>query len=83
MIKKILDSYKSFDKITCKILRKGLFFCFSICILSTIILLTYILDKHSPFLLELGISVFKLSIIYAIEFIICSFVCDGIKNQLI
>ena len=83
MIKNIYERYKKFDNITCKILKKGLWFSFSLCIIAVIILLTYILDKHSPFLLEIGITIFRLSTICAIEFVICSFVCDGIKNQFI
>lgn len=83
MFKKILESYKGFDKITCKILKSGLLFCLSLAIVSIAILLTYNLNGHSPLLYNIGMILFKLSLIFGIEFVICSFVSDGIKKQLI
>ncbi|MCI8444711.1 MAG: hypothetical protein HFJ37_06190 [Clostridia bacterium] len=83
MVKKIFDSYKSFERITCKILKSGLEFCLLLCVLSVSILLTYNLLIPSPMVYYIGISLFKLSLIFGIEFIICGFVTDGIKKQLI
>lgn len=83
MVKRIFDSYKSFEQITCKILKSGLEFCLLLCILSVSILLTYNLFIPSPMVYYIGISLFKLSLIFGIEFIICGFVTDGIKKQLI
>ena len=83
MLKKLLESYHNFDKITNTILKNGLNFCTILCILATSILLTYNLLKLSPVVFHLGISLFKLSIIFGIEFIVCGFVADGIKKQLV
>jgi len=83
MFKKIYDSYKNFEKITYKILKGGLEFCLFLCLLSVSILLTYNLFVHSPLMYYVGISLFKLSLIFGIEFIICGFVTDGIKKELI
>lgn len=83
MIKNLISNFKNFDKITNKILKNGLKFCFALCIISVFLLLTYILFFASPFLYYLGISCFKLSITFGVEFIICSFVSDGIKKQMI
>lgn len=83
MFKKILDTYKGFEKITCKILKGGLEFCFILCLFSVSILFTYNLFSSSPMVYYIGISLFRLSMIFGIEFIICSFVTDGIKKQLI
>ena len=83
MFKKIFDDYKNFEKITYKILNNGLKFCFIICLISVSILLTYSLSIHSPFIYYIGINLFKLSLIFAIEFVICGFVADGIKKQLV
>lgn len=80
MIKKILEIFKHFDKITYKILKHGLKFCFIICLFSVFTLLTYELAFSAPLVYYIGINLFKLSLIFAIEFIICSFVVDGIKN---
>ena len=83
MFKKIFDCYKNFEKITYKILNNGLKFCFIICLISVSILLTYSLSIHIPFIYYIGINLFKLSLIFAIEFVICGFVADGIKKQLV
>ena len=83
MFKNLLENFKNFDKITFKILKYGLNFCFIICIISVSILLTYDLFFPSLFMYYIGIGLFKLSLTFGIEFIICSFVVDGIKKQLI
>lgn len=83
MFKVLKNSFKNFDKITNKVLKNGLKFCFILCIISVFILLTYNLILSTPILYYLGINLFKLSLIFGIEFIICSFVTDKIKKQLI
>ena len=83
MFKKIINSFKSLDNQTSKIMKYGLRFCFGICILSSIILVTYNLSFLSPFAYYIGICLFRISIIFAIEFIVCGLVVDGIKKQLI
>lgn len=83
MLKKLLDNYHNFDKITNTILKNGLHFCIILCILSVLILLTYNLLQLSPIVYHTGISLFKLSLIFGIEFIICGFVTDAIKKELI
>ena len=83
MLKKVLDNFKNLDKLTFKIMNYGLKFCFIICILSVFILLTYSFTISSPFVYYIGINLFKLSLIFGIEFIVCGFVVDGIKKQLI
>ena len=81
MFKEIYRNYKGFEKITNKILRYGLTFCFFLCLLSVLILFLYNLFFHAPLIYYIGIYLFKLSLIFGIEFIICSFVVDGIKKQ--
>lgn len=83
MFKKLLDCYHNFDKVTNTILKNGLKFCIILCILSVSILLTYNLLELSPIVFHTGISLFKLSLIFGIEFIICGFVTDSIKKELI
>lgn len=80
MFKNILDVYNHFEKITNSILKTGLRFCGFLCLISIVILSTY-LSLNNPNLYYIGITVFKLSIIFGIEFIICGFVVDGIKKQ--
>ena len=83
MIKNLINSFKNFDKITHKILKYGLEFCFTLSIISVIILLTYNFIFAIPFLYYIGLSLFKLSLVFGIEFIICSLVVDGIKKQIV
>lgn len=81
MFKSIIDNYKNLDKLTYKIMKYGLMFCFALCIISVVILLTYEVFITSPSIYYLGLSLFKLSINFGIEFIVCGFVVDGIRKQ--
>lgn len=83
MFKKIIDNYKTLDSLTCKIMKNGLKFCFLLSILATLILLIYKALFASPYIYYIGINLFRLSIIFGIEFIICAFVVDSLKKQLI
>lgn len=83
MFKKFSENFKNLDKLTYKIMYNGLKFCFAICILSVVILLAYSLTFTSPSMYYIGINLFKLSLIFAIEFVVCGFIVDGIKKQLI
>lgn len=83
MLKSIINNYKNLDKLTYKIMKNGLIFCFVLCIISVVVLFTYEVFISSPSLYYIGLSLFRLSIIWGIEFIVCGFVVDGIKKQLI
>ena len=83
MLKKVFENIKNLDKVTYKIMNHGLKFCFLICILSVFILFAYSFAFSSPFMYYIGINLFKVSLIFGIEFIVCGFVVDGIKKQLI
>jgi len=83
MIKKIKNNFKHLDKTIYKIMKYGLYFCFAICLLSVFILFTYDFSFPSPFMYYIGLNLFKLSLIFGIEFIVCGFVVDGIKKQII
>lgn len=83
MFKKFSENFKNLDKLTYKIMYNGLKFCFAICVLSVFILLAYSFAFTSPFMYYIGINLFKLSLIFAIEFVVCGFIVDGIKKQLI
>lgn len=83
MFKKLLENFNNFEQITYKILKHGLSFCFFICMISIFILITYDLIFSIPIFYYIGIAMFRLSLIFSIEFVICSFVVDGIKKQII
>lgn len=83
MLKKVFENFKNLDKLTSKIMNYGLKFCFVVCLISVLVLFTYSFAFASPLIYYIGISLFKISLILGIEFIICGFVVDGIKKQLI
>ena len=83
MFKTIVEIYKNFEKITNTIMNKGLKFCVFLCLISVLILLTYNYFFASPNMYYIGISLFRLSIIFGIEFVVCGFVVDGIKKELV
>ena len=80
MIKYFKNYYLNLDKNTIKILKNGWKFCSIICFIGIFLLLTYLIFLHSPFLYKIGISIFQLSIIFAIEFLVCGYVVDSIKK---
>ena len=83
MLKKVCENFKNLDKLTYKIMNNGLKFCFIVCLLSVFILFTYNSSFSSPYLYYIGINLFKNSLIFGLEFIVCGFVVDSIKKQLI
>ncbi len=83
MINKIKTTFLSLDQQTKKIIKTGIKFCFAICIISLIILLTYDFAFGNPNLFEIGILLFKISMLFSSEFLICGIVVDSIKKHLI
>lgn len=81
MIKLIFDKFNSFDDKIKKIMKYGFKFSFAVSILSILILLTYELSSN-PDLYYIGLSVFKLSLFFIVEFIICALAIDTIKKQI-
>lgn len=81
--KQCIKSFKSLERKTCIIMKNGIRFCFLLCIISCFILLTYTFVSTNPITYYIGLALFKLSISFMIEFVICGFVVDGIKNQAI
>ena len=80
MINNLKKAYLNLDKKAMKILKKGWKFCTILCITSLIALIYYILLSANPLLYKIGISLFKLSITFAIEFLICAYAVDFIKK---
>ena len=81
MFKKIIDTYNNMDVKIRIILKHGLKFCTILCIVSIIMLLTYNILFSAPLMYHIGLSLFRLSLVFAIEFFICAFTIDGIKRQ--
>ena len=83
MINKILKMINNLDKLTYKIMKTGLKFCVFLCTISIFVLLFYDFQLQSPLIFNIGLIIFKLSIIFGVEFIICGIVADKIKADLI
>ena len=83
MINKFIEYLKNIDKITYKIMAKGLLSCLFLAIISAFLLLTYNIASTSQDLYYIGLSLFKLSCYFSVEFVICGLVMDSIKKQLI
>ena len=82
MFNKIYTYFKNLDKTTYKILYSGFKFCFLLSFISSIILFSYITFFRTPLVYYIGINIFKLSLIFVVEFIVCGFVADKIKKEM-
>ena len=82
MIKKLTNNIKNLDKDILKIMFLGFKFSFLICVLSSIVLLTYIVNPVSYILFEAGTVLFKTGLTFAVSFFICGFVINCIKKQI-
>ena len=83
MIYNIINSFKNLDKIFKTIMKIGLKFCSILGMISLIILVTYNLSFTIPIVFTIGLILFKLSLIFGVEFIICGFAADRIKKQIL
>lgn len=79
----IINSFKNLDKLVKKIMKIGLKFCSILGMISLIILVTYNLSFTVPIVFTIGLILFKLSLTFGIEFVICGFVADRIKKQIL
>ena len=79
-MKKIKYLFKDIDELDLKIMKKGLIFSFTILVISICLLLFYIFFKSNLFLYNFGLSLFKVSTYFGVEFIVCGVVVDSIKK---
>lgn len=83
MINIIIGYFKDLDKLTYKIMHYGLVSCLILSFFSALMLITYNIADTSPDVFHIGLSLFKLSCTFSVEFIVCGIVADSIKKQLI
>ena len=83
MFNKIIDCFKNLDKLTKLIMNNGLKFCLFLGLISISVLVTYNFSLTIPILFYVGFILFRLSLIFGIEFVICGIVVDRIKKQII
>lgn len=80
-MKELKNIFDNLDQTDIKIMKIGIKICFVILMFSILILSLYLLFVHNVFLYNLGLSIFRLSTYFAIEFIICGVVADRIKKE--
>ena len=80
MIKTIINKFNNMDEKVKKILKYGINFSIFVCIVSTIVLITYHINLNID-LYYIGLAIFRLGLFLLVEFIICAFAIDTIKKQ--
>ena len=70
MFKKIINSFNNLDKLTKIIMSNGLIFSAFIGLVAIVLLVTYNFSFTFPILFTIGFVLFRLSLIFGIEFVI-------------
>lgn len=81
MIKLLKDKFNSMEDKIKKILHSGFIFSFVICMIGISLLIAYDFNSNLD-LYYIGLSLFRLSLFFAVEFFICAFAIDTIKKQI-
>lgn len=76
---KLFFEFKNLNKDIFKIMKYGLLFSGIICFIAVSILLLYIFIGISLFY-HLGLALIKSGFTFAVEFVICGFIVDFIRN---
>ena len=81
MMKIFMQIYRNLDQKISHILKIGLSFSFIICLLSAMILLTYMLFFTYPIIYYIGILGIVLGLNFAMSFIISATIIDDVKKE--
>lgn len=81
MIRVLVDKFRSMEEKVKKIMNYGFLFSFIVCMISIGLLIAYELNSNIE-LYYVGLSVFRLSLFFAVEFLICALAIDTIKKQI-
>ena len=81
MIKILIQTYRNLDKKISHILKIGLSFSFIICLLSAMVLLTYMLFFTYPIIYYIGILGIIFGLNFAMSFIISATIIDDVKKE--
>ena len=54
-----------------------------LCVISLVLLVTYIFWFSTPLVFNVGIMIFQMSLLFSVEFLICGIVVDSLKKRLI
>ncbi len=81
MLNIIISNYKKLDNRIKIIMKNGFIFSFLFCILSILILYIYHKLNTYPILFSIGAILFKTSLMFFMDFIICGLAFDKIINK--
>ena len=81
MIKLLIKNYKNLDKKILHILKIGLSSSFIICLVSAMVLLTYMFFFTYPIIYYIGILGVVLGLNFAVSFIISATIIDDVKKE--
>jgi len=82
MIKKFKETITNIDKKVLKVINCGFNCCLLIAFIACFILLTYHFNLKSPDLYYSGLLLFKTSIFFFVDFIICGVAVDTIRKEM-
>ena len=82
MFFKIINKFKNLDNTVLNLMEKGFKFSFIVYIISALILLAYQTILKIPNLFYIGTTLFKTSLMFFGDFIICGIAFDTIKKQM-
>ena len=80
-VKKLKD-IKNIEKDILKIMYKGFNYCFLLTIISSLVLLYYILNPVSYIIYDCGIILFKTSLLFFVFFFISGIITNNVKKEL-
>ena len=83
MIKSFKKKLGEIDEKILKIIQSGFKYCLCLAIFATLILLTYDFGIKLPDLYYSGLLLFKSSLFFFVDFIVCGYAVDTIKKQMI
>lgn len=79
---KMIAEIKEMDTSILKIMKTGLRYAFGLMLISCMVLLTYNLIYPNPTMYEIGISLFKSSAFFVVDFIVFGVSFNKIKQDL-
>ena len=82
-MKKFIESVKNIEKNILKTMIRGIKISLGFCIISAIILITYIIYPSSPITYQSGLILFKTGITLSVFCFLCSFVFDKLQKGVI
>ena len=81
MLNIVISNFKKLDKKIKDIMKYGFTFSLIFCLFSVLILYTYHASNNSPLVFTVGTILFKTSLMFFADFIICGIAFDTIKKQ--